>query len=386
MLSIIHYPIFGGPHNRNMRLSKLLAEKGFRTTVLLPDDPGNAADRLRNAGVEVVQLPLQRLRATIDLRVHFRFLKEFKEQIKSIRQLIEDLDIDLVQINGLANPHGALAAKGADVPVVWQLLDTYSPAFLRWTMSCLVRRYSDAIMSTGYRVAEVHPGIIRNPKKLITFYPPVDTELFCPDPMIKTLVRDRLGISEDSIVIGTVGNINLQKGHHNFIKAAAKLQAHLPNAKFIIFGAEHSNHKKHIDSLLKLSTKLGLICDSDLFKLDPTGNVHEWVQALDIFWMTPQPRSEGIPTAMEEAMALEIPVVSFDVGGISELVEEGKAGFIIQDRSIEKLVETTLTQLLDPIRRNYIGKQGRKYITENASLSACIDKHLRAYQIALGKE
>ncbi len=49
VLSIIHYPIFGGPHNRNLRLAPVLAEQGVRTTVLLPDEPGNAAERLREA-------------------------------------------------------------------------------------------------------------------------------------------------------------------------------------------------------------------------------------------------------------------------------------------------------------------------------------------------
>ena len=49
VLNIIHYPVFGGPHSRNMRLAPILAEKGMRTTVLLPDEPGDAVERLREA-------------------------------------------------------------------------------------------------------------------------------------------------------------------------------------------------------------------------------------------------------------------------------------------------------------------------------------------------
>ncbi|MFN8556276.1 MAG: hypothetical protein U0531_02635 [Dehalococcoidia bacterium] len=69
LLTVIHYPIFGGPHNEALRLHGALRAHGYETTVLLPAEPGNAAERLRAAGVPVVQRPLRRLRANPDPRV-----------------------------------------------------------------------------------------------------------------------------------------------------------------------------------------------------------------------------------------------------------------------------------------------------------------------------
>jgi hypothetical protein len=44
-LSVVHYPVFGGPQNRNMRIAPLLRDAGIELTVLLPEGPGDAARR-----------------------------------------------------------------------------------------------------------------------------------------------------------------------------------------------------------------------------------------------------------------------------------------------------------------------------------------------------
>src|SRR5690606_36068450 len=111
----------------------------------------------------------------------------------------------------------------------------------------LVRRYADVVMCTGARVAQEHPGMTRRPERLVTFYPPVDTTLFRPVPGLKASVREKLGLSDASLVIGTVGNINLQKGHDNFIRAAALLKRQVPGARFLLLGAMHANHREYID-------------------------------------------------------------------------------------------------------------------------------------------
>jgi glycosyltransferase involved in cell wall biosynthesis len=382
VLSIIHYPIFGGPHNRNARLAPILAARGVKTTVLLPDEPGNAAQRLRMAGVDVALLPMQRIRATRNALTHLRLVLGFAGQIRAIRKLIKQLDIDIVLINGLANPHGAIAAKALGVPVVWQVLDTYTPMSLRRLLAPMVRRYADVVMCTGRRVANTHPGVTDRPDRLVNFYPPVDVEQFKCDPAVALAARAALGFEASDFVVGTVGNINLQKGHDNFIRAAAVLKSKVPHAKFVILGASHDNHRDYIDGLWKLAAELGLERGRDLIMADPTGRVHEMLQALDVFWMTPRPNSEGIPTAMEEAMAMALPVVTFEVGSIGELVDHGRTGFLVANQDPAAVAEHTLQHLLDPAQRMKLGQLGRQFIVATASLEKCADTHVRAFELA----
>jgi glycosyltransferase involved in cell wall biosynthesis len=382
VLSIIHYPVFGGPHNRNMRVAPVLAARGIKTTVLLPDEPGNAASRLREAGVEVAQFPLGRVRASKNVLTHLRFFANLPGEVNGLRKLIKRLQVEVVQINGLANPHGALAARAAGVPVVWQILDTYTPILLRHAMAPLLTRFADAVMCPGIRVAEEHPGVMNHPERLISFFPPVDLTRFRADAGVRAAVQQELGVEDATLVVGTVGNINLQKGHDNFIRAAAYLKSKVPGAKFLILGAIHENHRDYIDSLRSLAVQLGLVPRRDLIALDPTGRVHEWVQAMDVFWMTPRPRSEGIPTAMEEAMALGVPVVSFDVGSISELVEHGTSGYIVRGQNPEAIARNTLEHLLGSDKRAAMGLQARRFVEEHASLEDCAKRHLTAYRLA----
>jgi hypothetical protein len=174
VLFVIHYPVFGGPHNQALLLARSLRRRGVEMTVLLPDEPGNAADRIRAAGVDVVTMPLHRARATLHPAHQLRFVVGMRSEVGAIRRLIRDRAVDVVQIGGLLNPHAAIAARQEDTPIVWQILDTRSPMVLRRVMMPLVLRVSDMVMTTGRAVADVHPGAAGLGERLRRFYPPVE--------------------------------------------------------------------------------------------------------------------------------------------------------------------------------------------------------------------
>ena len=234
---VIHYPFFGGPHNQALRLEQVLQRRGVATTVLLPDEPGNAAARLREANVNVVSMPLHRLRARLDLRLQARFVAGFAGDVRRIVRLIRSREIDVVEINGLVNSQAAVAARLAGVPVVWQLLDTRAPAPLRRLLMHAVRRLGDTVMSTGMRVAERHPGALELGERLVPFFPPVDTALFRPPAAAERVrLRESLGIGRDQTVVGTVANLAPQKGLEHFVEAVEQMDRAIPGCRFLLVG------------------------------------------------------------------------------------------------------------------------------------------------------
>jgi|SRR6266851_5437230 len=104
VLSILHYNGFGGPHNRNMRVIPLLETRGIHTTVLLPNEPGNAAQRLSERGIEIVQIPLGRVRRTLNPLIQAKCFGSYLREVPAIRRIIRERRIDLVQVNGFGNP------------------------------------------------------------------------------------------------------------------------------------------------------------------------------------------------------------------------------------------------------------------------------------------
>jgi len=383
ILSVIHYPIFGGPHNRNLRLAPVLARRGFNIKVLLPDDPGNAIERLEKEGATVLVRPLHRLRATVNPIPWTLFIAGFFPEVWMIRKLIRQKEIDVVLINGLVNPHAAMAARMERVPVVWQILDTRPPMVMRRMLMPLVTRFADAVMCTGMEVARAHPGASQTGDRLISFFPPVDTKEFRPDPNRRARARTELNVPEDAVLIGTVGNINPQKGHEYLIRAASLIRTEIREVIIRILGGHTPTHSKYECSLHQEAHSLGLLDDERLKFVDPENRVADLLPAFDIFLLTSVPFSEGIPTVILEAMACGLPVVASDVGGVSEVVEDGVTGFVVPPLNPIAIANATLRLLQNPELLQRMGKNARQCAVEYYDVEACANTHVRAFEAAL---
>lgn len=382
-LFVIHYPVYGGPHNQAIRLHAPLAARGWHQVVLQPDEPGNAVPRLRAHSVEVAQLPLHRLRAKPDPRLQWRFARGFPGEVAAIRRLIRALDIDLVVPTGLVNPHAALAARLEGRPVAWQLLDTFPPMALRRALMPIVTVLSDAIMTTGRGVAAAHPGALGFGERLFHFFPPVDTSQFRPDPARRAAARAEFGFTPDDLVIGNVGNLNLQKGHRTFIRAAAALRRSHPTARFAILGASYDHHAAYTESLWREAADLGLRLGHELIVRDPGARVAELAPAFDLFWLPSDPRSEGIPTVVEEAMALGLPVVTTDVGAVREAVDHGMTGYVVPPLDPEALAWATVPLIDNPSLREQFGAAGRAVAVQRFSVETCAAVHEATFEAAI---
>src|SRR5262245_24767392 len=121
LASGISGPIFGGAHNQAMELAEPLAARGWETAVILPSEPGDAAPRLREAGLEVITTPMSRLRLARTPDPFLRFATDFQPQVRRLAAIIESMGADVVQVHGPVHPQPAIAARRAGAGVVWQL-------------------------------------------------------------------------------------------------------------------------------------------------------------------------------------------------------------------------------------------------------------------------
>jgi glycosyltransferase involved in cell wall biosynthesis len=375
-LAVIHYPFFGGPHNQALRLARPLRARGIETTVVLPDEPGDAGVRLRKAGIDVIELPLNRLRARPDPFLQARFVGGFIADVWRIRRLIRERRIDLVEIDGLINTQGAIAARLEQVPVVWQLLDTRAPVTLRRLLTPVVLRLSDSVMSTGLAVAKMHPGIEALNGRLVPFFPPVNTSGFRPNLEGRAALREELGIPSDAFVAGTVANLTPQKGLEHLVAAAERVRWVEPSLRFAIFGRAMETQGEYEESIRAAARA------ADILIADPGDRVAGFLQVLDVFLMTAGPRSEGISTTVLEAMASGIPVVTTDVGALSEAVEHGVTGLVVQPLDIDGIADAVTRLVRDPNLRTSIAQLSRARAVRLFDAELCADAHLHAYECA----
>jgi glycosyltransferase involved in cell wall biosynthesis len=104
---------------------------------------------------------------------------------------------------------------------------------------------------------------------------------------------------------------------------------------------------------------------------------------MDVYLMTSS--AEGTPLVILEAMSMKKPIISTNVGGISEQVVNGSTGYLFNPSKKEEIIEF-LTDLLDnPQKRQIFGENGRKRVKKFYSLEKCVNKHKLLYENLINK-
>lgn len=381
LLSVLHHPVYGGPHNEALRLAPARAALGWETLVLLPDDGNAAAARLRESGVTVRQLPLHRLRASRDPGLQLRFPLGFAADIRRIRRLIREERVDLVVVGGLVNPQAALAARLEHVPVVWQILDSRTPWLLRRVFMPVVGRLADAVLFAGRGLIDLHAGSRSLAVPCFVYYPPVQTTRFQPTSDPRAALRS-LGIPEGASVVGMVANLNPQKGIEFFIRTASYVYRARPDTWFLVIGARHGTHDGYWKRLEAEMQQAGVPRDRFIFAGERT-DVERYYPAMAVKLITSVPRSEGTPTTAIEAMACGVPVVTTDVGAVAEVVQHTVTGFVVPPLDANALAQATLRLLNDPDRRERMGAAGRCRAVARYDVAVCAADQVRAFDAAI---
>lgn len=383
-LFVEHHPVFGGPHNQALRLDRALAARGWDTLAVLPNEPGSAAERLREGDVPVLTIPLTRVRNTTDPRTQLQAALRLGPDIARLRRVIQRSRADLVVLAGVENPHAAIAARSLGIPVVWQINGTQAPDWFCRGITPLVTRLASVVMTVGQTIAAHYPGVSAMGDRWVPFFAPVDVDVFAPDLARRDQARAELGLAPDDRVIGTVGNLNPQKGHLTFLHAAAELRRTHPSTRFVILGASHDTHVGYERALWDEAARLGLERGRDLIVQAPGSRVAQLAPAFDIFWSSSVPRSEGVPTAIGEAMALALPVVATDAGGTRDLVIDGETGFIVPTLEPVQLADATRAILDDEHLAKRLSAASRPAAIERCCIEASARDHLRAFAVAAG--
>jgi len=181
---------------------------------------------------------------------------------------------------------------------------------------------------------------------------------------------DLIPILERKPHILTVANINQRKGHLEYLSVIQKVLIQIPQAKFIFVGRDDMNgiiQKKILEYKLEKSVILSG------FQTD----VSEFYKNAKLF-VLPSLWGEGAPTSIIESLSWGIPVISYDVGGCSELVDDNINGYVIQPGNSKKLTEKIINLFNNNIQIKKMSNNGlvkaRQYNLKNSS-----DKHEKIF-------
>ena len=155
-------------------------------------------------------------------------------------------------------------------------------------------------------------------------------------------MRAELGLEPDALVVGTVANLRPAKAYPHLLAAAVDVVERLPDARFVTVG-----HGPLEADIRALHARLGL--GDRVLLLGHRPDAVRVMAACDLFVLASL--HEGLPVALMEALALGLPVVATNVGGIPEVVEHGCEGLLVTPGRPRDLAAAIVTLLTDSGRR-----------------------------------
>lgn len=198
--------------------------------------------------------------------------------------------------------------------------------------------------------------------------------------MPKSKINDSL-INIDfsgTINILFLGGLTARKGIIELINVIPIIIAKKAGIRFTIAGFPLSSEKKLLEELKNKSMDPNLKMFVDLKINFPESEKKNLYKTSDIFIL--QSYDEGLPFTILEAMSFGLPVITTPVGAISEFIEDGKNGFLIQPGDVDALSEKIIYLIEHPEICEMMGKNNIKKIYEEFSHDKMIEKVDKIYK------
>lgn len=163
--------------------------------------------------------------------------------------------------------------------------------------------------------------------------------------------------------ITTVANLRPEKNHETLIAAAATLMRDYPHLRFRIVG--DGPRRPQLESLVR---QRGLTSAFEF--LGHRDDVPALLATSDVFVLPS--RSEAFPNGAMEAMAAGLPVVVSAVGGLLDLVDDGRTGLLVPPSEPDTLANTLRALIENPARAHALGCAARREVRRRYSFDRMI--------------
>jgi len=212
--------------------------------------------------------------------------------------------------------------------------DHFKPKHLRY----LFYKMADRFVSKSKVITEIYEKSEIPMAKVREISYSVDINKFKPvDSDSKKIIRNKLNIWKEGIIILFVGGINERKGVHLLVDAFIKIERSFPEVRLLIAGPTYKYDQNYINEI-KAKIRNGDVKDKVILTEKSIDNVDEFMKSSDIFVLPS--RQEGFPISIIEAMSCGLTVIGSDIPEIARAqIEDGQNGFVFPSGDHKKLTE-----------------------------------------------
>jgi glycosyltransferase involved in cell wall biosynthesis len=321
-----------------------------------PDLPLTAT--LRSKGVTVQEIRCGRRR--------------YGREARALAELLREKGASVVHAHGyhadwVAHAAARRARVAAVATVHGYLRSDFKDRLLSRLDRWMLRRFDAVIAVSDAIAAELRASGIRKDRIHV-----VQNGMSASTTLLsRAEARRRLGIATDGPVVGWVGRLSYEKGADLFLEALAR--GDLPPAVIIGDGPEQAR-------LAELARTLRHDSSGRVTFAGFQGDAAALLPAFDVLAMTS--RSEGTPMIMLEAVAAELPVVAFAVGGIGEQLD-AQTAWLVPELDVDAFARTLRSAIAAPDEARKRARAARVRLDDRLNVERWVERVWKAYERAL---
>jgi glycosyltransferase involved in cell wall biosynthesis len=178
------------------------------------------------------------------------------------------------------------------------------------------------------------------------------------------------------MIFVTVARLALPKDHDTLLRAVAEMRKSVPGAVLWIVGDGERRA-----ALEKLGAELGL--GESVKFWGERQNPGDFLRSADVFVLSSL--SEGVPMSVLEAMAVGLPAIVSDVGGMAEVVRQADAGAVVPRSDVAGLAAAMRSFAADRAGARSTGAHAQAHYRNHFTLQCMADEYEKLYRQAMTK-
>jgi len=349
----------------------------YQPVLLLPNE-GLLSERAIEMDVQVEYFPMHIFMINAHILDSLREGLRALPQVRNINNVLRSLDVDLVHLNSYqVGITFSWAAKQLGVPSIWHFRDIPRSSLKRKFISWCTK-LPNRVIAISHAVANAIGGV--NQENIVVVHNGVNLKLF--DRVNRGKFREELEIDENVTLVSSIGQLVPWKGQDLLLRVFAKISHERP-MHLAIVGGTVSVAWTDTDQIEQYSQYLrDLVIDLGLeSKVTFTGFRDDIPQILvdsNIYVHTAM-RPEPFGRVIIEAMAARRPVIAPNWGGIPEIVEQNRTGWLFIPRDESDLFDKLNNALHRRDQWEKMGLTGYELVREKFTDKYHVNKVQQVY-------
>jgi len=249
------------------------------------------------------------------------------------------------------------------------LFYAWGPKFNRWIITKILDRV-DTIIALSERLAIGMKKKTTNNNIKIRFNS-VDTSIFSSQ-----IYKSKKSVESNNVIF--IGRLSKKKGIYDLLEAIPLVIKRKPSTMFILCG------KGDIEDCKKICKEKGINDHVEFLGWIDGQNKIDVICSADVFVLPSY--FEALPNAIIEAMAAGLPIISTNVGGIPDIIQDGVNGFLVQPGDIQAIADRILKLLADKALREKIGERNSMKAKSTFDVNVVIEQLCQIYHELLEDE